>query len=155
MQNVWSYIKDSGDFLKMIRDVGNTPEKAILVTADAVWLYPDILNNAGLKALNNKLEAREHKAIPTEDLVKMARFVLENNYFEFHNGAGRKFQKGQLGHSLHRVTLAYLWMNLKPNLYNCNHSNLWYGLDTSTTFTLFGLMAKRNLKGFQIDSWTQ
>ena len=88
-QNGWSYIKDSGDFLKKIRDVGNIPENAILVTADVVGLYPNIPHNAGLKALTNMCEAREHKAVSTDDLVKMARFVLENNYFEF-NGDVKK-----------------------------------------------------------------
>ena len=88
-QNGWSYIKDSGDFLKKIGDVGNIPENAILVTADVVGLYPNIPHNAGLKALTNMFEAREHKAVSTDDLVKMARFVLENNYFEF-NGDVKK-----------------------------------------------------------------
>ena len=89
MQSGWSYIKDSGDFLKKIKNVGNIPENAILVTADVVGLYPNIPHNAGLKVLSNMLEAREHKAVSTEDLVKMARFVLENNYFEF-NGDVKK-----------------------------------------------------------------
>ena len=33
MQNSWSYIKDSGGFLKKIRNVGNIPENAIMVTS--------------------------------------------------------------------------------------------------------------------------
>ena len=48
-------------------------------------MYPDILHNAGLKALNNMLEEREHNAASTNDLVKMTRFVLENNYIEFNS----------------------------------------------------------------------
>ena len=77
----------------MIKNVGNIPENAILVTADIVGLYPNIPHNAGLKALSNMLEAREHKAVSTEDLVKMAHFVLENNYFEF-NGDVKKQTSG-------------------------------------------------------------
>ena len=77
----------------MIKNVGNIPENAILVTADIVGLYPNIPHNAVLKALSNMLEAREHKAVSTEDLVKMARFVLENNYFEF-NGDVKKQTSG-------------------------------------------------------------
>ena len=69
MQNGCSYIKDSGDFLKKIRNVGNFPENAILVTADVVGQYPNIPHNAGLKALNNMLGAREHKAVSADDLV--------------------------------------------------------------------------------------
>ena len=59
------------------------------MTADVVGLYPNIPHNPGLKALSNMLEAREQKAVSTDDLVKMAHFVLENNYFEF-NGDVKK-----------------------------------------------------------------
>ena len=39
MQDSWSYIKDSGDFLKKIKSIGKIPEGAILVTADVIGLY--------------------------------------------------------------------------------------------------------------------
>ena len=48
MQNGWSYIKDSRDFLEKI---GN------MVTAGAVGLYPNIPHKSGLKTLGNMLEA--------------------------------------------------------------------------------------------------
>ena len=38
MQRGRSYIKDIGDFLKKIKNLGSLQEKAILVTADAVGL---------------------------------------------------------------------------------------------------------------------
>ena len=60
MQSGWSYIKDSGDFLKKIKNVGNIPENTFLVIADVVGLYPNIPHNTDLKALSNMLEAREH-----------------------------------------------------------------------------------------------
>ena len=97
MQSGWSYIKDSGDFLKKIKNVGNIPENAILVTADVVGLYPNILHNAGLKALSNMLEVREHKAVSTEDLVKIASFVLENNYFKFNGDVKKQISGTAIG----------------------------------------------------------
>ena len=57
------------------------------------------------------LEASEDKTDSTEDPVKMARFVVENNYFDF-NGDVKK-QEQKLVQSLHRFTSLYLWMNLK------------------------------------------
>ena len=63
MQKGWSYIKDSGDFLKKIPNLGSIPENAILVMADVVGLYPSIPHEAGLKALRE--------------------VILKNNYFEF------------------------------------------------------------------------
>ena len=46
------------------------------------------------------LEALEHQAVPTEYLVKMARFFLENNYFKFKDDVKKKIQEQQLSQSL-------------------------------------------------------
>ena len=66
--------------------MGKIPQNSILVAADVVGLYPSIPHNAGLKALKDTVDCRQNKKIPTGMLVKMAEFVLTNNYFEF----GRK-----------------------------------------------------------------
>ena len=83
IQSSWSYIKDSGDFLRKIKQIGNLPENSILATVDVAGLYPSILHELGLKALEEALEERESKQISTDDLIKRAKFVLQNNYFEF------------------------------------------------------------------------
>ena len=67
MQSSWSYIKDSRDFLKKIKQIRNLPEDSILVTADVVGLYPSIPHELGLKALGKALEK-----ISTDDLIKLA-----------------------------------------------------------------------------------
>ena len=59
MQKSWSYIKDSGDFVRKIKNSTDIPEGAILVTADVVSLYPSIPHQAGLKALKKALDERE------------------------------------------------------------------------------------------------
>ena len=84
MQNGKSYITNSGHFLEKIKNISTLPENTILVTADVVGLYPSILHQAGLNALKEALENRFFK-IPTENLIKMAEFVLKNNLFEFNN----------------------------------------------------------------------
>ena len=74
MQENWSYIKDSADFINKFGQTGHIPENAILVTADAVGLKP-----------KNALEKRKQKHIPTENLINMAEFVLKfvsNNKFQ-------------------------------------------------------------------------
>ena len=49
-----------------------------------LWgLYPSIPHEAGLKVLEKSLNDCTNKKVSTEDLVKMAKFVLKNNYFEF------------------------------------------------------------------------
>ena len=55
MQRGRSYIKDSGDFLKKIKNLGPFPENAILVTADVVGLYPSIPHEEGLPAVEEAL----------------------------------------------------------------------------------------------------
>ena len=86
MQKGKWYIRDSGHFLEKIKNINTLPENAILlVTADVVGLYPSIPHQAGLSALKEALENRSVKKIPTENLIKMAEFVLKNNLFEFNN----------------------------------------------------------------------
>ena len=83
MQRGWSYIKDSGDFIKKTQNLGSIPKNAILVMADVVGLYPSIPHEAGLKALREVFDKREQHTIPTSELIRMADFVLKSNYFKF------------------------------------------------------------------------
>ena len=81
MQESWSYIKNSGDFLKKNKNIGKIPEGATLVTADVIGLYPSISNGAGLEAPRKILNERDSPKVPTEDMVLMAEFVLKSNFF--------------------------------------------------------------------------
>ena len=86
MQNGWSCIRDSNDFIKEIKNLKNRPSKpsnSILVTADVVGLYPSIPHESGLNAIKEALENRARKSVPVSDILKMLEFVLKNNYFEF------------------------------------------------------------------------
>ena len=82
-QSSRSYVKDSGDFIKKIKNITIISKDSILVTADVVGLYPSIPHEAGLKALEKALNNHTNKKVSTEDLVKMANFVFKNNYFKF------------------------------------------------------------------------
>ena len=55
----------------------------MFITADVVRLYPSIPHEAELQALKEVLEKIKNKKISTNDLVKMAAYVLKSNYFEF------------------------------------------------------------------------
>ena len=65
-----SYIKDTNGLKKV-------PDSAILVTADVFELYPSIPHDKGLEVLKKQLDYFDDKSIPTEDLVKIAEFVLK------------------------------------------------------------------------------
>ena len=100
MQSGQPYIKDSGGFLKKIKNFGALPENAILVTVDVVFLYPSIPHETGLQALEEALENRNHKQISTDKLVKMAQFVLKNNFYEFNNDAFQQISVTAIGTEL-------------------------------------------------------
>ena len=42
MREGWSYIKDSGDFIKKLKNIDHNPHNVIMVTADAIGLYTSI-----------------------------------------------------------------------------------------------------------------
>ena len=110
MQKSWSYIKDSGDFHKKMKNIDKIPEVAVLVTADVIGLYPSISHEAGLEALRKIPAERDSPKIPTEDIVRMAEFVLKKTFL---NSTARSNDKnlGQLlAQNLHLLMLASSWM---------------------------------------------
>ena len=80
-----SYIKDTADFLDKLKDLGEVPEGAILVTADVIGLYHSIPHTEGVEVLRKHYDKFLHKKAPTEDIIKMSDFVLKNNFFEFNS----------------------------------------------------------------------
>ena len=92
-----SYIKDNGDFLKKIKNLGSLSENSILVIADVVGLYLNIPHEVGLQALEEALENRHHKQIPTDKLVKMAQFVLKNNFVEIDSDVFQQMPDAAIG----------------------------------------------------------
>ena len=75
MQNGASYQKYSNNFKNKIKNI-NTPNDALLVTADVVGLYPNIPNEVGLSALREALDKITRKEMPTENRIEMAEFVF-------------------------------------------------------------------------------
>ena len=58
---------------------------AILVTADVVGLYPSISHAEDIEVLQKQYDKFLHKKVHTEDIRKMADFVLKNSFFEFNS----------------------------------------------------------------------
>ena len=113
MQTSQSYIKDSGDFLKKIKNLGSLPENAILVTADVVDLYPSRPHETGLQALKEELENRNHKEISTDKLLKMVQFVLKNNFFEFNNDVFQQLSGTAIRTKFAHHMGVFSWIKLK------------------------------------------
>ena len=62
--------------------MGEVPERAILGTADAVGLYPSIPHTEGLEFPRKQFDKFLHKEALTEDIMKIADFVLKNKFFQ-------------------------------------------------------------------------
>ena len=113
MQSSRLYIKDSGNFIKKIKNIGTIPKDSILVTTDVVGLYPSIPYEAGLQSLEKALNNRTNENVSAEDLVKMAKFVRKNHYFEFKVKVKQQILRTAIGTKLALLTSVYLWTKWK------------------------------------------
>ena len=112
-----SYIKDTADFLDKHKDLGEIPEVIADVIADVVGLYPGIPHTEGLEVFRKHYDKFLHKNVPTEDIIKMADFVLKNNFMSLilslisGTAIGTKFAP-------HMLVLS--WTTLKQNFLRHN-----------------------------------
>ena len=79
-----------------------------MVTSDVVFLYPSISHGAGLNALREALDNRGNKRITTDNLLKMAEFVLKNNYFKLDGKVKKQLLGTATGISLHKHMPVFL-----------------------------------------------
>ena len=92
-RQVKSYLRDTNDFLKNLRELPALPNNALLCTVDVIGLYPNIPHDDGLAALKNALDKRIDQSISTESLLELAECVIKNNIFE-HNSRFFKQKQG-------------------------------------------------------------
>ena len=90
MQNNWSCITESDDFLFKYKSIAKIPKGDMLVTGEVVGLYPGTSHGADLEALRKRLIKR-----PTEDIVRMVDFVAIFFFFFLNSAAmsSGKFRK--------------------------------------------------------------
>ena len=120
--------------MKKTKHLKIVSDKAILVTTDVLGLYPSIPHEAGLRALKKVLNKRREKQISSEDLVKMAEFVLEKNYFQFNAHFKNQILGMVIGIKLAPNIHAFSWMRQKLNFKNHKNFNPQCGSDILTMF---------------------
>ena len=106
-------LKDSLSLIRQLESMSFSPEQNILLTsADVAALYPSINIEDGMKALQWFMA--EHTSIPQNlqpKYLKLARFVLENNYVECKGIEGSFLQKiGTAMGTSFSVTYATIFM---------------------------------------------
>ena len=144
MQEGWSYIKDSGDFIKKLKNIDHIPQDAIMVTADVVGLYPSIPHDAGLEALRKVLDNRENNKISIDDLTKMIEFVLKTAVLDLMERSRNKFWGLPLVPNLRLHTVVYSWTKLRLNFLKRKSISLSFGFVTLMMFSLFVLLVKKS-----------
>ena len=148
MQNGWSYIRDSNDFINKIKNLTNIPSNSTLVRADAVVLYPSIPDESGSNAIKEALENRTRKFVPTSEILKMLELVLQNNHFEF-NGNFKQQLSGTAIETKCAPPYAYIFMDkVEIDFLESQNLNRWFGFHILMTSFLFGLTANRNFSSF-------
>ena len=78
-----SYVGDTKDLLMRLQTLPDLPPESIPYTVDVSSLYTSIPHSDGITACDEALETRVDKDPHTSILLKLIRFVLTNNYFEF------------------------------------------------------------------------
>jgi hypothetical protein len=95
---------------------------------DVVGLYPHIPHE-GLEALK-KASDKSDAELPVDDLVSLAKVVLENNFFEFDEKLFRqKLDIRLLELSSLRAILIFLWVILRRNFWIVVNLGPGYGGD--------------------------
>ncbi|KAJ8039742.1 hypothetical protein HOLleu_13841 [Holothuria leucospilota] len=85
LSTIPSFIKDTDDFIRKIRDINVIPPGAFLVTIDVVALYPSIPHTNGLRALGDFLRECQLSTKVISGILKMSELVLFKNVFEFNS----------------------------------------------------------------------
>ena len=87
-----TYIQDTTDFLRCIEEVNKNKltKSSILASIDVSALFTNIPEKEGLESLNEALEERTDKTVPSELIRKLMELVLRHNLFSFHDGIYRQ-----------------------------------------------------------------
>ena len=85
-QKLPTYIKDTTDFLRRIREFQPTnPSEVIIATLDVNSLYPNINQEEGAQACFEFLELRNNKSFPSLVVKRLILLVLQCNTLMFRN----------------------------------------------------------------------
>ena len=76
-----SYVQDTPDMLRTLRQIDNLPPNTMIVTVDVV--SANIRCEDAVSAVWDCLETRADKSVPTEFLVKLLQLVMKWNLFEY------------------------------------------------------------------------
>ncbi|CAJ0943544.1 unnamed protein product [Ranitomeya imitator] len=83
IQSSKSFILDTGAFLRMLRDIGNTPPNAILVTLDVKDLYTSIPHSEGINSVHKLLAGSNMNNDQISLCIELLTVIQTMNFFMF------------------------------------------------------------------------
>lgn len=95
--NTPSYIKDTKDFLCLLKDIGRLEKDEIMMTLDVSSLYTSIPHKDGINAAKEMLYLRTDKKPPDFVLTQFMVYILTRNVFHFNNKYYRQIQGTAMG----------------------------------------------------------
>ena len=84
LPSIPSFIKDTDDFIRRIRNIIDLPSDVRLATFDVMLLCPSIPHDFGLCAPKDFLIDRSLPTIFVNGIFNMTKLVLKQNVFEYH-----------------------------------------------------------------------
>ena len=107
-----SYIKDTGHFLNIIKDV-QIEEDDLLATVDVSSLYTNIRHQDGITALKQWLIKNGTPTEKAEFIGTLAKLVLTSNYFTFNGKIFLQTQGTAMGTRMAPIMQSYLCIQWK------------------------------------------
>nr|XP_039254344.1 uncharacterized protein LOC120331335 [Styela clava] len=80
-----SYVRDSMDFLNILKTIGNVPSGSLLVTIDVTSLYTNIPHVDGISAVEKYLKKHSNDKREIPWIKEAVNMVLNNNNFVFND----------------------------------------------------------------------
>lgn len=128
VQKLPSYVQDTTDVLNKISNINNMTWD-FLVTMDVESLYTNIDHVDGLRAINYYLTDRNGKMPPSNFIVDLTEWVLNNNVFLFQDAMYKQCKGTSMGASF-APEYAFLYLGLWEQEYvfnperNCFKDNI-------------------------------
>ena len=83
VKEIPSYVKGTQDFLEKLEKVKHVPQESLLITLDVKSLYTNIVNNEGIKAVEEFYEKYKEKTASTKVIINFLSLILALNNFVF------------------------------------------------------------------------
>ena len=127
-----SYVRDTQHFISRLKQLGQIPEGALLVTLDVSSLYTNIPNHEGILAVAAHLRQDRTKDPISPYVLQLLRLVLHSMNFTFNDQHFLQTGGTAMGTAL--ALRIYSWIGSKLGPSKAGISNLCFGYVSLMTF---------------------